>query len=113
MTLAVAGVLTGGGPPRRVWAQSLPARLAPLDNLPTLDGPLLFDEAARQAGAGDNGGHVRRSPIAVLQARSVVDVIRIVAYANQRGLKIAMRGQGHSQYGQSQVEDGIVIDRAC
>jgi len=111
MTLAAAGVmLTGGGPRRRVWAQSLPARLPPLDNLPTLDGPLLFDEAARQAGAGDNGGHVRLSPIAVLQARSVVDVIRIVAYANQRGLKIAMRGQGHSQYGQSQVDDGIVID---
>lgn len=110
MTLAAAGLLTGGGPRRRVWAQSLPARLPPLDNLPTLDGPLLFDEAARQAGAGDNGGHVRRSPIAVLQARSVVDVIRIVGYANQRGLKIAMRGQGHSQYGQSQLEDGIVID---
>src|SRR5260370_8581693 len=34
----------------------------------------------------------------------------MVQYANQYSLKIVMRGQGHSRYGQSQVEAGIVID---
>jgi cytokinin dehydrogenase len=104
MKLVASGVmLTGGGVPRNVRAQSL-------QDLPALDGQLLFDDAARQAAAIDNGGHVRRSPIAVLKARSAADVARMVAYANKHSLKIAMRGQGHSQYGQSQVESGIVID---
>jgi hypothetical protein len=91
--LAAAGVmLAGSGAPRKVSAQS------PQD-LPPLDGQLLFDDVGRQAAAVDYGGHVRPSPIAVLKARSATDVARMVAYANKRGLKIAMRGQGHSQYG--------------
>ena len=51
--------------------------------------------------------------MAVLKARSAADVARMVAYANKHRLKIAMRGQGHSQYGQSQVEGGIVIDSSA
>jgi cytokinin dehydrogenase len=102
--LATAGVmLAAGGAPNRTWAQSL-------RELPPLDGQLIFDDAVRQAAGGDYGGHVRRSPMAVLKAGSAADVARMVAYANKHGLKIAMRGQGHSQYGQSQVEGGIVID---
>ena len=42
--------------------------------------------------------------------RSVDDIIRITAYANKNGRKIAVRGQGHSLYGQAQAEGGIVID---
>jgi cytokinin dehydrogenase len=34
----------------------------------------------------------------------------MVQYANEHQIKIGMRGQGHSQYGQSLVEQGIVID---
>ena len=37
----------------------------------------------------------------------------MVVYANKRGLKIAMRGQGHSRYGEAQVEGGIVIDASA
>jgi cytokinin dehydrogenase len=96
--LAAASVmLTGSSPTKKVWAQSLPAHTSPLDDLPTFDGQLIFDDAARRAVAADNGGHVSRSPIAVLKAKSVADVARIAAHANKHGLKIAMRGQGHSQ----------------
>jgi cytokinin dehydrogenase len=109
--LAAATVLlTGSSRARKARAQSSPARTSPVGDLPAFDGQLLFDDAARQTGAGDYGGHVSRSPIALLKPRSVDDVVRAVAYANKHGLKIAMRGQGHSQYGQSQVEGGIVID---
>ena len=105
--LAAAGaMLAGSGTLREIWAQSL-------QDLPSLDGQLLFDDVARQAAAVDYGGHVRRSPIAVLKARSTADVARMVVYANKYGLKIAMRGQGHSQYGQAQVEGGIVIDSSA
>jgi hypothetical protein len=108
--LAAAVLLTAGGRPCEALTQAPPARTSPLADLPTLDGQLLFDDAARQACAVDNGGHVHHSPIAVLKPHSADDVVRLVAYANKRGLKIAMRGQGHSQYGQSQAAGGVVID---
>jgi FAD/FMN-containing dehydrogenase len=81
-----------------------------LGELPRLDGDLLFDATDRQAATGDFGYHIYRSPIAVLKPKSVDDVIRIISYANKRDLKVAMRGQGHCLYGQSQVDGGIIID---
>jgi FAD/FMN-containing dehydrogenase len=39
-----------------------------------------------------------------------MDVVRAVRYANANGIQIAMRGRGHSAYGQAQVHRGIVID---
>jgi FAD binding domain len=90
----------------RTHGQTVPT----LDKLPRLDGEMLFDESSRDAVSDDRGLNVHRSPIAVLRPGSVNDVARMVGYANQRGLKIAMRGQGHSLYGQALVEGGIVID---
>jgi FAD/FMN-containing dehydrogenase len=58
----------------------------------------------------DFGTGIRRAPAAVLRPRSVDDIIRIAAYANKTGRKIAMRGQGHSLYGQAQAEGGIIVD---
>ncbi|MBX9775332.1 MAG: FAD-binding protein [Xanthobacteraceae bacterium] len=81
-----------------------------LGDLPGLDGHVLMDEADRRLVAADYGGHVSRLPIAVLRPGSARDVVRMVDYANKHGLRIAMRGGGHSQYGQSQVADGIVVD---
>jgi FAD/FMN-containing dehydrogenase len=92
------------------WAYGATARSSPLGELPSLDGELRFNDADRQAAASDFGRHIHRAPIAVLRPGSVHDIVRMVAYANQHGLKIAMRGQGHCLYGQAQVEGGIVID---
>ena len=60
--------------------------------------------------ATDIGGNFHRLPVAVLRPRSVEDVPKVVHFANKNGVRIAMRGQGHSQYGQTLVQDGIVID---
>jgi FAD/FMN-containing dehydrogenase len=92
------------------WAQGETARASALSQLPDLDGELLFDDASRKAVSEDKGSYIHRSPIAVLRPKSVDDVSRMVTYANKHGLKIAMRGQGHSLYGQALVEGGIVID---
>jgi FAD/FMN-containing dehydrogenase len=91
-------------------APPLPETLAA--GLPRLDGEMRFDDAARRAAAADFGGHVHRRPAAVLRPGSVEDVSRVVAHAGRIGLKLAMRGQGHSLSGQSQVADGVVIDSA-
>jgi hypothetical protein len=46
----------------------------------------------------------------VLKPGSIQDIVKMVQFANRRGLKVAMRGQGHAMFGQTQVEDGVVID---
>jgi FAD/FMN-containing dehydrogenase len=77
--------------------------------IPKLDGRLLTDETSLDAGA-DDFGHVRHlRPIAVLEPASIDDIIKIVGFAREHGIKVAARGKGHSTFGQSQVEGGILI----
>jgi hypothetical protein len=45
----------------------------------------------------------------VLEPGSVKDIAQVVRFANKHDLRIAVRGHGHSIYGQSLVEGGIVI----
>jgi len=80
------------------------------DDLTDLSGTLLFDDPARQAAADDFGHIVRRLPLAVLKPGSVQDIVKLVQFANRRGLKIAMRGAGHAMFGDTQVDGGVVID---
>ena len=82
----------------------------PFENLPPLTGTLHLDETSLDAAAQDFGGLVRRRPIAVLKPGSVRDISRMVRFAGQHGLRVAVRGHGHAVYGQTQVEGGIVID---
>jgi FAD/FMN-containing dehydrogenase len=106
--LAAAGALVAGfDPERRSWATE---KAGPLAALPRLDGTLVLDAAALDEVSQDNGRMVSRRPLAVLRPGSVEDVVRIVRYANDHALKVAMRGQGHSSFGQAQVEAGVVID---
>lgn len=95
-----SGLVTTG------WVRHQP----PLPGLPKLDGALLVDDSARAASSMDWGGGTARLPLAVLRPASVRDVARMVRYANDRALSIAMRGRGHCAYGQALVEGGIVID---
>ncbi len=78
--------------------------------VPGLDGELVVDRASREEAADDYGHLVHRLPLAVLRPGSTRDVQRMVRFANKHGLKVAMRGQGHSTYGQAQVKAGVVID---
>jgi FAD/FMN-containing dehydrogenase len=75
-----------------------------------LFGTLLIDEPTRQAAGSDFGLVVHRPPIAVLKPGAPQDILKIVEFANQRGIQVAMRGQGHAMFGQAQVENGVVID---
>jgi cytokinin dehydrogenase len=80
------------------------------DDTPQLDGDYLVDEAARRALSVDYGRSFLRLPLAVAKPRSISDIVRIVQHANKVGLKVAMRGQGHSLSGQTLIDAGIVID---
>lgn len=106
---AIAGaVVLGFDPWGRSWTTVASAH--PGITLPPLDGVLLTDPASLTAVADDFGHIVHRQPIAVLKPGSVDDIIRMVRYAREQRLKISARGQGHTAFGQSQVDAGIVID---
>jgi FAD/FMN-containing dehydrogenase len=56
-----------------------------------------------------NGAHDRR-PALIVQCAGVADVIRTVDLARTEGLRLAIRGGGHSVPGFSTVDGGIVLD---
>jgi FAD/FMN-containing dehydrogenase len=51
-----------------------------------------------------------RSPALIARCTSAADVATAIAYGRAHGLKIAVRGGGHSLPGHSTVDGGIVID---
>jgi len=103
-----AAALAGLGGCSRFWAS--PPRETPWEGVPSLDGALLFDQGSRDRMSVDLGANIRRVPAAVLRPRSSQDIMKMMRFADTHRLPIAMRGQGHSQYGQTLVQDGIAID---
>ena len=79
--LAAASALLASNSAKGAWAQSSADRVAPISDLPSLDGELAFDDVARQSAAMDWGFHLRRVPLAVLRPRSIDDIVRMVIYA--------------------------------
>src|SRR5258708_5075705 len=108
--LAIGAAIVGFNPDERSWVTQTSDSSRPFDRLPRLDGTLLLDEESRRAIATDEGYMFHRVPAAVLRPGSVQDVVAMVRYANQHKLKVAIRGDGHSRYGQTQAAAGVVID---
>jgi len=108
--LAIGAAIVGFNPDERSWVSQSSNTARPFDRVPKLDGALLLDEESRRAIATDEGYMFHRVPAAVLRPGSVQDVVAMVRYANQHKLKVAIRGNGHSRYGQTQAEAGVVID---
>lgn len=104
-----AGVLAiGFDPVQRSWTTKASAQQG--ISVPNLDGALFTDLETRTEYANDFGNIVHRIPLAVLQPGSVNDVVKMIKFCKKNRIKVAARGQGHSTYGQSQVQGGIVID---
>jgi FAD/FMN-containing dehydrogenase len=60
--------------------------------------------------ARDAGNLIHRTPAAVLRPAAAPDIARMVEYCRRLRIQVAARGQGHTTFGQSQVEGGLVID---
>ena len=76
------------------------------DPVPGLD----RDPEVRAALSRDFGGMVGRMPSAVVTPHSVEDVSHIVSWAARVGARLAIRGGGYSQGGQTLTAGGIVLD---
>jgi cytokinin dehydrogenase len=107
---ASGSMIVGFDRQARLWVREAQTTHQPLEDVPKLDGIFFYDNSSRSAVATDFGNIVHQMPAAVLKPGSVQDIVRMVQYANLHSLKVAMRGQGHSTYGQSLVEAGILID---
>jgi hypothetical protein len=67
-------------------------------------------EGLRAEASTDFGRLIHREPRAVAQPVSSAEVASLLRLARDERLTVAARGQGHSIYGRSLSEDGIVID---
>jgi len=108
--LVIGAAVAGFNPDARSWVPQASSTARTFDRLPKLDGALLLDEESRRAIAADEGNIFHRVPSVVLRPGSVQDIVAMVRYANQYKLRVAIRGNGHSRYGQTQAEAGLVID---
>jgi cytokinin dehydrogenase len=106
---AVLLAVVGFDPARRSWVTDANAHGGTCE-APQLEGELLTDSGSLDSAADDFGHIIHRRPIAVLRPRSTNDIVEIVRYAKRCGVKVAMRGQGHTTWGQAQVDGGILID---
>src|SRR5258708_39334305 len=73
------------------------------NDLKDLSGELYFNDAALEAVADDFGHVVHKRPVGLLKPGAAQDIAKL-ELATPQGLKVAMRGQGHSFLGQNQVQ---------
>ncbi len=74
--------------------------------------PIEFDVATRASNSVDQGNIIQHVPSAVVRPRSVSDVQKIVQFCRCHRIKVAMRGQHHSTFGQGLTSDVIIESRS-
>ncbi len=109
-TASTLAAIVGFDTTSRLWVLASQEPTPSFERIPKLDGHLLLDEATRTRFSRDDGNLSRRKPAAVLQPRSIRDVSVMLHYCNEHNIQVALRGQGHSRYGQTLVAGGLVID---
>ncbi|MFJ9900630.1 FAD-binding protein [Streptomyces sp. NPDC091280] len=78
--------------------------------LPGHDASADMSEETLSQAADDFGHIVTALPLGVLRPRSARQIQELIAFAGSRGLPVAVRGGGHSVYGQGQAAGGCVLD---
>lgn len=81
-----------------------------LKDLPKFDGVFSIETELLNQFADDFGHSIHHLPLGVLRPANSTDIQKIAEFCLEKKIKLSMRGIGGSAYGQSQVEEGIVID---
>jgi len=83
----------------------------PAEALPGFQGRLIGpDDAAYEDARTVYNGLIDRRPALIARCSSREDVARIIGYARDQRLRVAVRGGGHNGAGLGTVDDGVVID---
>ncbi|AMY56244.1 MULTISPECIES: FAD-binding protein [Nocardiaceae] len=68
------------------------------------------DDVHLTSAGADFGNCIHAKPSVVVVPRTVADVQEALRYTAARNLSLAVRGSGHSTYGQCQADGGVVLD---
>jgi FAD/FMN-containing dehydrogenase len=94
-------------------AASLDRMLSASGLADTLDGRVIApDDAQYDAARTVFSGAIDRRPALIARVANAADVARVVAYARDSGLELAVRSGGHSQAGHGVSDGGVVLDLA-
>lgn len=94
-------------------SSSTPAQAA-LDALKEkLGDKLIFDQEVREQFKSDFGRVVERIPGAVARCTNADDVATVIRHCREHNLPLAIRGQGHTQSGQSTTDGGVLVDTSA
>src|SRR5690348_16175071 len=91
-------------------AVTTPAQAA-ADELQGFNGTLIGpDDGGYEEARKVYNAMIDRRPGLIARPTSADDVAKVVKFARDRGLKLAIRGGGHNGAGLGTVDDGVVID---
>ena len=102
--VAAASLVAGFDPLTRQWVEAA-ADTSATEPIPALDGTLV-----RADSRTDEGFIVQRRPWAVLRPASVEDIAKMMRFCRRHRIPVAPHGQGHSMFGQSLVDAGVVVE---
>jgi len=108
--LATGCAILGFDPLARRWITRADGAENPADPLPPLDGEIITDPASLGARSADEGNIVHHRPWAILLPGSANDIAAMIQYCRVHAIHVAARGQGHTVFGQSQVEAGLMVE---
>ncbi|WP_213287190.1 FAD-binding protein [Bradyrhizobium sp. sGM-13] len=80
---------------------------------PHLPANVRLEPEVRAAAAHDFGRLIHKQPRGVLRPAASADIAGLMRCAKGHGVKVAARGQGHSIFGRSLSEDGVVVDMSA
>jgi len=109
-TMAFAGLVAFDPIGRRWLTVANAGQCSRAISIPDIEGELSLDGNVIDAANRDFGNIATGDAVAVLRPSGAEDIVRVIRYANQHGIKVAMQGQLHSVLGQALTDCGIVID---
>lgn len=74
---------------------------------------LVLDQDVRDQFKTDFGRIVERVPGAVARCTNADEVATVIRHCREHALPVAVRGQGHTQSGQSTTDGGVVLDTSA
>lgn len=81
-----------------------------LKEMPLFEGTFSIETDTLKLFADDFGHHVHKIPLGVFRPAHSIDIQKMAEFCLAKKIRLTMRGTGGSAYGQTQLQEGIIID---